>query len=231
MRARKADKISYAGIGCYLSIRSPVFGRDRSRSRCFPFLGFVIRAKFTLCSRPTGSSRIEHPVGKTCGLEVKGERRKGKLGSSITKENYCSICRSHFFTTNHPAAIYIQRLPLLIVSSERNITKMLLLKKYLISLPHAFFQYISRLVLGSGGTGDNLDQLAGNDGLASTVEENLELVDHVAGVLGGVVHGVTARGLLASVALGETPEERVGQSVLAEAGEDGVVNLEGGEVG
>ena len=87
------------------------------------------------------------------------------------------------------------------------------------------------LLLGSGGTGDNLDQLAGNDGLASAVEQNLELVDHLAGVLGGVVHGVATGGLLAGVALGESPEEGVGQGVLAEAGEDGLVDLEGGEVG
>ena len=87
------------------------------------------------------------------------------------------------------------------------------------------------LLLGSGGTGDNLDQLAGNDGLASAVEQNLELVDHLAGVLGGVVHGVATGGLLAGVALCKSPEEGVGQGVLAEAGEDGLVDLEGGEVG
>jgi|SRR5690242_16982290 len=57
------------------------------------------------------------------------------------------------------------------------------------------------LALRSSRTSDDLDQLASNDGLTSTVVENLELVDHVTGVLGGVVHGVLARGLLASVAL------------------------------
>jgi hypothetical protein len=93
------------------------------------------------------------------------------------------------------------------------------------------FLFIMSLLLGSGGTGDNLDQLAGNDGLASAVEQNLELVDHLAGVLGGVVHGVATGGLLAGVALGKSPEEGVGQGVLAEAGEDGLVNLEGREVG
>ena len=40
----------------------------------------------------------------------------------------------------------------------------------------------------SGGTSDNFDQLAGNDGLAGTVEENLVLADHLAGVLGSVLH-------------------------------------------
>ena len=88
-----------------------------------------------------------------------------------------------------------------------------------------------RLLLGGGGTSDNLDELTGNDGLASTVEQNLELGDHLAGVLGGVVHGVTAGGLLAGVTLGKSPEEGVGKSVLAEAGEDSLVDLERGEVG
>jgi hypothetical protein len=88
-----------------------------------------------------------------------------------------------------------------------------------------------RLLLGGGGTSNNLDELTGNDGLASTVEQNLELGDHLTGVLGGVVHSVAAGGLLASVALGKSPEEGVGKSVLAEAGEDSLVDLEGREVG
>ena len=48
-------------------------------------------------------------------------------------------------------------------------------------------------VRGSGGTGDNLDQLVGNDGLASTVVENLELANHLTGVLGGVLWGGKSR--------------------------------------
>ena len=88
-----------------------------------------------------------------------------------------------------------------------------------------------RLLLGGGGTSNNFDELTGNDGLASAVEQNLELGDHVTGVLGGVVHGVAAGGLLAGVALGKSPEEGVGKSVLAEAGEDSLVDLEGREVG
>ena len=88
-----------------------------------------------------------------------------------------------------------------------------------------------RLLLGGGGTSDNLDELTGNDGLASTVEENLELGDHLTGVLGGVVHGVATGRLLASVTLGKSPEEGVGKGVLAEAGKDRLVNLEGREVG
>lgn len=43
------------------------------------------------------------------------------------------------------------------------------------------------LLLGGGGTSDNLDQLASNDGLTGSVEENLVLVDHVSCVLGGVL--------------------------------------------
>lgn len=42
-------------------------------------------------------------------------------------------------------------------------------------------------VLGGRGTSDNLDQLASNDGLSGSVEENLVLVDHLSGVLGGVL--------------------------------------------
>lgn len=42
-------------------------------------------------------------------------------------------------------------------------------------------------VLRGGSTSDNFDQLAGNDGLASAVEKNLVLVDHLTGVLGGVL--------------------------------------------
>lgn len=48
-------------------------------------------------------------------------------------------------------------------------------------------------VLGGGGTGDNFDQLAGNDGLAGTVEENLVLADHLAGVLGSVLREITGQ--------------------------------------
>lgn len=45
-------------------------------------------------------------------------------------------------------------------------------------------------VLGSSGTSNNLDQLASNDGLTGTVEENLVLVDHLTGVLRGVLYYV-----------------------------------------
>lgn len=45
----------------------------------------------------------------------------------------------------------------------------------------------SPLLLGGGCTSDNLDQLASNDGLTGSVEENLVLVDHVSSVLGGIL--------------------------------------------
>ena len=88
-----------------------------------------------------------------------------------------------------------------------------------------------RLALGSGCTSNDLDKFASNDSLSRSVVENLELVDHLSSVLGSVVHGVLTRRLLASVTLSQRPEERVGESVLAEVGEYLVLNLESGEVG
>ena len=104
------------------------------------------------------------------------------------------------------------------------------------------------LTLRRSRTSNDLDEFAGNDGLTSSVVENLELVDHVTSVLGRIVHGVLASRDLASVALskslehvsqrgtaetgrGTHPEERVGKSVLAEVGENLVLDLESREVG
>lgn len=42
---------------------------------------------------------------------------------------------------------------------------------------------------GGGGTSDNLDQLASNDGLTSSVVENLVLANHLSSVLRGVLQG------------------------------------------
>lgn len=42
-------------------------------------------------------------------------------------------------------------------------------------------------VCGGSGTSDDFDQFASNDGLSGSIEENLVLVDHLAGVLGGVL--------------------------------------------
>jgi hypothetical protein len=44
------------------------------------------------------------------------------------------------------------------------------------------------------------------------------------------IHGVTAGRDLAGVALGQSPVEGVGQGVLAEVGEDLLIDLEGGKV-
>jgi hypothetical protein len=46
---------------------------------------------------------------------------------------------------------------------------------------------IKCLTLGSSRTSNNLDKFASNDGLTGTVVQDLELVDHVSGVLGGVL--------------------------------------------
>lgn len=67
--------------------------------------------------------------------------------------------------------------------------------------------------------------------MSGTVEKNLELVDHVTCVLGRVVHGVATGGLLASVAFGESPEQGVRESVLAEVAKCLIVNLEGSKIG
>jgi hypothetical protein len=84
--------------------------------------------------------------------------------------------------------------------------------------------------------------------LTGTVVQDLELVDHVSGVLGGVlggrvskysrmtesrythVHSVLASGLFASVALSKRPEERIGERVLAEVGKDLILDLESSEL-
>ena len=87
------------------------------------------------------------------------------------------------------------------------------------------------LVLGSSRTSDNLDKFASNDSLSCSVVQDLEAGDHVAGVLGGVVHGVTAGRLFTRVTLSERPVKGVGQGVLAQVGKDGIVDFVGREVG
>jgi hypothetical protein len=82
-----------------------------------------------------------------------------------------------------------------------------------------------------GSTSDNLDQLASNDGLAGSVVENLVLADHLTSVLGSVIHSVSASRLLAGVAFGQSPVEGVGETVLAQVSQDGIVNLKGRNVG
>jgi hypothetical protein len=50
------------------------------------------------------------------------------------------------------------------------------------------------LTLGGSRTSDNLDKFASNDGLTGTVVQDLELVDHVSSVLGGVLEYMCQRG-------------------------------------
>lgn len=42
-------------------------------------------------------------------------------------------------------------------------------------------------VFRSNGTGNNLNELASNDGLSGTVVENLVLANHLTSVLGGIL--------------------------------------------
>lgn len=53
---------------------------------------------------------------------------------------------------------------------------------------------------------DNFNQFSSNDSLSSTVEQDLELVDHLTSVLGGIVHSVTASRLLTGVSLSKSLE-------------------------
>lgn len=87
------------------------------------------------------------------------------------------------------------------------------------------------LVLRGSRTSDDLDQLARDDSLTCSVEEDGELANHVAGVLGRVLHGISSSRLLAGVTFGQCPVERVGEGILAEVTKDILVNLECGEVG
>lgn len=48
--------------------------------------------------------------------------------------------------------------------------------------------YNRSLILGRGSTSNDLYQLASNNGLTGSVVDDLELVDHISRVLGGVLH-------------------------------------------
>lgn len=61
------------------------------------------------------------------------------------------------------------------------------LNEKIASISNNYFTFHRSLILRCGGTGDNLYQLSSDDGLAGTIVENLELVDHVSCVLGGVL--------------------------------------------
>ena len=112
---------------------------------------------------------------------------------------------------------------------------------------HAFLPRL-HLVLGGGGTSDNFNELTGNDGLTSAVEQNLELGDHVTGVLGSIltlfsklyqyvkdrktyVHSITTGRLFTGMSLSKGPEEGVGESIFTEVTKGLIFDLECGEVG
>ena len=48
---------------------------------------------------------------------------------------------------------------------------------------------LNSVCLQSGGTGDNFNELSSDDSLPSPVELEGELLNHLSGVLAGVVHG------------------------------------------
>lgn len=82
-----------------------------------------------------------------------------------------------------------------------------------------------RGLLERRGTGNNVDQLVGNDGLSSSVVQNGVLVDHIGGVLGGVVHGVSSSGNLSGVTLGHSGEDGVSQGEVGKVLDDIILKL------
>lgn len=74
--------------------------------------------------------------------------------------------------------------------------------------------FLPLLYLQSGSTSDDIDELVGDSGLATTVVLHLQAGDHVGGVLGCVIHGLLPGGLLAGVALDEGGEDGVGKGEL-----------------
>lgn len=72
------------------------------------------------------------------------------------------------------------------------------------------------LALEGGGSGDNLDELGGDSGLAGSVVLQVELVQHLAGVLGGVLHGAHAGGLLGGGVVHQHLVQLGGHGVLVE---------------
>lgn len=97
---------------------------------------------------------------------------------------------------------------------------------------------------------NDLNQLSSDDCLSSTIEKNLESIDHVTSILGGIVHSITASRDLASVTLRESlsrnrllggvivhlcrriyPENSVGKGIFAKINQLLIFNLESGKVG
>ena len=68
-------------------------------------------------------------------------------------------------------------------------------------------QFAARSLLQRLGAGDDLDQLLGDLGLACAVVAHRQLVDHLAGVAGGAVHGAHACALLGGGVLQQPAED------------------------
>lgn len=80
-----------------------------------------------------------------------------------------------------------------------------------------FLQESARSLLQSGGAGDDLNQLPGDDGLARSVERQRQLLNHLASVLRRVVHGRHPRRLLGARAFlhGVEQQRRHGELQVA----------------
>jgi hypothetical protein len=81
--------------------------------------------------------------------------------------------------------------------------------------------------LQSRGTSDNINQLGGNGGLTGTVVGHGQAVNHISGVLGGVLHGVTLGRHLRGVTLDQGPVDVVGEQELVVVLQDFIVQLIG----
>lgn len=88
-----------------------------------------------------------------------------------------------------------------------------------------------RGLLKRRGTGNNVDQLVGNDSLSSSVVQNGVLVDHIGSVLGSVVHSVSSSRDLSSVALGHGGVDGVGQREVGKVLDNVVLELVLAELG
>lgn len=77
-----------------------------------------------------------------------------------------------------------------------------------------FKGYKNTRLVQSGSSGDNFNELASDDGLSGSVEGQRQLVNHLAGVLAGIVHGAHARRLLGAGALLHREEDQRGQREL-----------------
>jgi len=93
------------------------------------------------------------------------------------------------------------------------------------------------LLLDSGGTGNNFNEFFRDDGLSGSVVRLLELVDHLGGVLGRVIHSRHPRALFAAGVffhgeINDGGELKLGAR-LKDVGVDGIVDVDafgGGDV-